>query len=159
MLAFHTGETPLFEVSSKQNVSFVLFLNYMQVSKTLIIKKCSTPAKFLFYYLNGIKSPPCSSIIEQYFFGIKELCSTTTNAKRRTTRNRIVHLENMLIFLICTKFAPKSKFGQKENPENRCGIGVFESCRKAEIISSRTEVRDELSSSRTSFFPSFLDRG
>jgi hypothetical protein len=26
---------------------------------------------------------------------------------------------------ICTKFAPKQKFEQKENPENLDGIGVF----------------------------------
>ena len=79
VLTFHTGETPLFEVSSKQNDSFVLFLNYMQVSKTVIIKKCSTPANFLFYYLNGIKSPPCSSIIELSLCDIKEKCSSKRN--------------------------------------------------------------------------------
>ena len=79
VLTFHTGETPLYEVNSKQNDSFVLSLDYMQKSKTVIIKKCSTPAKFLFYYLNGIKSPPCSSIIELSLCDIKEKCSSKRN--------------------------------------------------------------------------------
>ncbi len=35
----------------------------------------------------------------------------------------------------CTKFAPNANFLQKKNPENLDGIGVFESCRKAIIIS------------------------
>ena len=50
----------------------------------VIIKKCSTPAKFLFYYLNGIQSPPCSSIIELSFYGIKEKCSN--NQRRPKTK-------------------------------------------------------------------------
>jgi hypothetical protein len=39
----------------------------------------------------------------------------------------------------CTKIAPKLQTWQKENLENLDGIGVFDNCRKAEIISWRTE--------------------
>ena len=84
VLTFHTGETPLYEVNSKQNDSFVLSLDYMQKSKTVIIKKCSTPAKFLFYYLNGIPITSSSSIIEQPFFHIEEKCSS--NQRRPKTK-------------------------------------------------------------------------
>ena len=59
-------------------------VNYMQVSKMVIIKKCSTPAKFLFYYLNGIEITSSSSIIELSFYGIKEKCSS--NQRRPKTK-------------------------------------------------------------------------
>ncbi len=57
--------------------------------------------------------------------------------------------------IICTKFAPKQIYEQKENPENRDGFGVFVCFEIIQIISWRTEERDERPLSRTSFFPSF----
>ena len=46
-----------------------------------------------------------------------------------------------VIFITCTKFAPKQKTRHKENPENRDGFGVFVIFEIILIISWRTEVR------------------
>ena len=45
--------------------------------------------------------------------------------------------------ITCTKFVPKRKSRQKENPENRDGFGAFVIFEIIQIISSRTEVHDE----------------
>ena len=109
VLAFHTGETPLFEVNSKQNDSFVLFLNYMQMSKTVIIKKCSTPANFLFYYLNGIPITSSSSIIEQPFFHIEEKCSS--NQRRpKTKKHAFLRATSMEIVIFMSVWDCKGFF-------------------------------------------------
>ena len=100
VLTFHTGETPLYEVNSKQNDSFVLSLDYMQKSKTVIIKKCSTPAKFLFYYLNSIKPPPCSSIIEQDTFNIDKRRSIN-HPKTKSTHFCVLPVwENLILMCV-----------------------------------------------------------
>ena len=64
------------------------------------------------------------------------------NAKRRTTRNRIVRLGNMLIFLFAPNLHQNRKFGKKKTPKTVVVSGFFDNRRKALIISWRTEVHD-----------------
>ena len=66
------------------------------------------------------------------------------NAKRRTTRNRIVRLGNTLIFLFAPNLHQNRKLGKKKTPKTVVVSGFFDNCRKAVIISWRTVVHDVL---------------
>ena len=70
------------------------------MSKTVIIKKCSTPAKILFYYLNGIPITSSSSIIEQPFFHIEEKCSSNQRRpKTKSTHFCVLPVWEIVIFM------------------------------------------------------------
>ena len=61
------------------------------------------------------------------------------NAKRRTTRNRIVRLENILLYGFAPNLHQNHKLGKKKTPKTIVVSGFFDNCRKAVIISWRTE--------------------
>ena len=65
------------------------------------------------------------------------------NAKRRTTRNRIVRLENMLFYRFAPNLHQNRIFSKKKTPKTVVVSGFFDNCRKAVIISWRTEEHDE----------------
>ena len=66
------------------------------------------------------------------------------NAKRRTTRNRIVRLENMLFYRFAPNLHQNRNLSKKKTPKTVVVSGFFDNCRKAVIISWRTAVHGEL---------------